>query len=146
MFQVFQRYVTSVSCRCCKSRSGCCICCNGCTRMLQAYVLNVSSVFLDVCCKCVYLDVAYVSYICCKCFIWMLRMFYNGFQVFLGVFTSVSDSCFKCFICLQTYVPSVTSGCFKNRSGVASPSSLFYCLAFSSFQCRLGIRHPLLHF
>jgi hypothetical protein len=24
----------------------------------------------------------------------------NGFQVFLGVFASVSDACFKCFICL----------------------------------------------
>jgi hypothetical protein len=35
--------------------------------------------FLDVCCKCVYLNVAYVSHICCKCFIWMLRMFYNVF-------------------------------------------------------------------
>ena len=44
-----------------------------------------------------YLDVAYVC---------------NGFQVFSGVFASVSDSCFKCFICLQTYV-SVASKCFK---------------------------------
>ena len=24
---------------------------------------------LDVCCECVYLDVVYVSHICCKCFI-----------------------------------------------------------------------------
>jgi len=31
--------------------------------------------FSDVCCKCVYVDVIYVSHICCKCFIWMLRMF-----------------------------------------------------------------------
>jgi hypothetical protein len=56
--------------------------------------------FLDVCCKCVILDVAYVSHICCKCFIWMLCMFLQWFQVFLGVFVSVSDACFKCFICL----------------------------------------------
>jgi hypothetical protein len=28
--------------------------------------------FSNVRCKCVYLDVAYVSHICCKCFIWML--------------------------------------------------------------------------
>ena len=33
----------------------------------------------DVCYKCVYLDIVYVSHICCKCFIWMLCMFYNGF-------------------------------------------------------------------
>ena len=58
---------------------------NGCTRMLQASVPNISSVFIDVCRKCVYLDVAYVLHICCKCFIWMLHMFYNGFQMFLSV-------------------------------------------------------------
>jgi hypothetical protein len=32
-------------------------------------VPNVSPVFSDVCCKCVYLDVAYVSHICFRCFI-----------------------------------------------------------------------------
>jgi hypothetical protein len=32
---IFLRYVASVSDGYCKSRSGCCICCNGCTRMLQ---------------------------------------------------------------------------------------------------------------
>jgi hypothetical protein len=31
--------------------SGCCICCNGYTRILQVYVSNVSSVS-EVCCKC----------------------------------------------------------------------------------------------
>jgi hypothetical protein len=81
MFQVFQRYVASVSYGCCKcNRSGCCICCNGYTPMLQAFVPNVSSVFSYVCCKCVYLDVAYVSHIYCKCFLWMLHMFCNGFS------------------------------------------------------------------
>jgi hypothetical protein len=35
------------------------------------------------------------------------------------------------FICLQTYL-SVTFGCFKRRSDVASLSSLFYCLTFTS--------------
>jgi hypothetical protein len=40
-----------------------------CTCMLQAYVPNVSSVFLDVRCKCVYLVVAYVSHMSYKCFI-----------------------------------------------------------------------------
>jgi hypothetical protein len=53
MFQVFQGFhmhVTSVLCGCCESRSACCICCNGYTRLLQASVQNVSSVFSDVCC------------------------------------------------------------------------------------------------
>jgi hypothetical protein len=93
--------VSDVSSGCCKcflwilqnnkSRSGCCICCNGCTRMLQAFVPNVSVVFPDVYCKCVYLNVARVSHIYCMCFYldvayilqWLL-------QSFLGVF-------YKCF-------------------------------------------------
>jgi hypothetical protein len=49
-------------------------------------------------------------------FIWMLHMFCNGFQV---CFVSVSDTCFKYLIYLQTYIASVASGCFKSRSGVA---------------------------
>jgi hypothetical protein len=60
MFQVF-------SCGCCKSRFECYICCNDCTCMLQVSVPNVLSVFSNVCCKSVYLDVAYVSHICCNC-------------------------------------------------------------------------------
>jgi hypothetical protein len=67
-------------------------------------------------------------------FIWMLHMFHTyvasvlsrrciyfamSFQVFSGVFVSVSDACFKCFICLQTYVANVSSRCFESRSGVA---------------------------
>ena len=86
---------------CCKIRSRCCICCNDCTRMLQRPVTNVSSVFSDVCCKCVYLDVAYVC----------------------NVFSSVSEACFKCFICLLLYVASVVSECFKSRSG--------YCICYN---------------
>ena len=98
-FKIFQRYVTSVSYGCCKSRSGCCICCSGCTRMLQAFVPNVSSIFLDVSCKCVYLDVAYVYHIYCKCFIWMLCMFLIiVFSGVLHVFLMHVSS--KCFICL----------------------------------------------
>jgi hypothetical protein len=59
---------------------------------------------------------------CCICFTHMLQVFYlhvayvsNGFQVF---FASVSDTCFKCFISLHTYVASVASGYVKSRSGV----------------------------
>jgi hypothetical protein len=43
--------------------------------MLQACVPNVLSVFLDVCCKRVYLYVA-------KCFIYMLHMFAIVFNLF----------------------------------------------------------------
>jgi hypothetical protein len=43
----------------------------------------------------------------------------NDFQMFLGVFASVSDACFKCFICFLLYVAIVVSGCFESRSGVA---------------------------
>jgi hypothetical protein len=71
-------FYTSVA----KVDRGCCICCNGCTRMFLVTVPNVSSVFSDVCCKFVYLDIAYVSHICCKCFIWMLRMFSMVFKRF----------------------------------------------------------------
>jgi hypothetical protein len=88
--------------------------------MLQTSFSNVSSVFSDVCCSCVYLDVAYASHICCKYFIWMLRMRLQWLSsVFLVCFTSVSDACFKCFICLHTYVTSVPYKCFKSRSDVA---------------------------
>jgi hypothetical protein len=34
----------------------------------------------------------------------MLHVFCNDFQVFSGVFASVSDACFKCFICCLLYV------------------------------------------
>jgi hypothetical protein len=59
----------SVVYQCCKSRSGCCTCCNGYTRIIQVYVLNISCV-LDVCCKsrfgcCIYMHVASI---CFKCF------------------------------------------------------------------------------
>jgi hypothetical protein len=41
------------------------------------------------------------------------------FKCFMCFFASVSDAYFKCFICLQMYVVNVSSGYFKNRSGVA---------------------------
>jgi hypothetical protein len=73
----------------------------------------------DVYCKCFYLDIAYVLYIylqvflygCCVCF-------EMTFQVFSRCFLSVSNAYFNCFICLQTLVASVSSRCFKSRSGV----------------------------
>jgi hypothetical protein len=56
MFQV-------LLCGCCKSRSGCCICCNDCTRILQVSIPNVSSVFFHT----------YVANV----FIWLLHMFHT---------------------------------------------------------------------
>jgi hypothetical protein len=41
---------------------------NSCPCMLQTFVLDISSVFSNVCCKYVYLDGAYVLHNCCKCF------------------------------------------------------------------------------
>jgi hypothetical protein len=42
------------------------------------------------------------------------------FQVFSDVFASVSDTYFKCFICLQTYIANISSNYFKSRLGVAN--------------------------
>jgi hypothetical protein len=67
-FKCSRGILQAFSHRCCKSRSSCYICCNGCTRILQASIINVSS-FSDVCCKCIYLNVAYV-------FTHMLQVFY----------------------------------------------------------------------
>jgi hypothetical protein len=83
-------------------------------QLLYTYVANIcpniSSVFSDVCCKCVYLDVVYISHIYCKYFIWM-------FAWYSIVFTSILDACFKCSNCFF-YVASFASRCFKSRSGV----------------------------
>jgi hypothetical protein len=43
----------------------------------------------------------------------------NDFQLFSGIFISVLDALFKCFICVLLYVAIVSFGCFKNRPGVA---------------------------
>jgi hypothetical protein len=102
---MFHKYVASVSYECCKSRSGCCenrsrccICYNGCTRILKASVPNVSYVFSDVSyCNYVYLDVVYVSHICCKCFIWMLRMFAIVFKCFSYIFCKYLRRMFRMF-------------------------------------------------
>jgi len=95
--------------------------------MLQASFLNVSSVFSNVCYKCIYLDIAYVFIHMMQAFYLDVAYVYNIFKYFSGVFASVSDACFKCFICFQTYVAIVAYGCFKTRSGVT-----FYYLTSTS--------------
>jgi hypothetical protein len=100
--------------------------------------------FFILCCQYVYLDVAYVSHIYWKRFICMLHMLCNGFSsvsVFLQVF---QNACFKCFICLRTYIANILFRCFISRSGVAFPSSP----SPASPRCLLllapaGIRYPL---
>jgi hypothetical protein len=89
VFLMFQRYVWSVS-------DGCCICCNGYTRMLQV-CSKCFIYFSDVCCKCVYLNVACILHICCLRFIRMLHILCNDFfKHFSSVFTSVLVICCKC--------------------------------------------------
>jgi hypothetical protein len=122
-------HVASVSCGCCKSRSGYCICCNGYTRMLQMSVPNGSAVFRRML-HMFYLgvayishfmlqvfhpDIAYASHIRCKCFISMLICF--------AMATHVFSSCFRrmmqVFQLFQTYVANVSFRCCKSRLGVA---------------------------
>jgi hypothetical protein len=57
--------------------------------MLQVSVPNISSFFRRMLQGC-YLDVAYISHIHCKSFIWMLHVFATVFQVFSYVFACVS--------------------------------------------------------
>jgi hypothetical protein len=137
VFQVFHRYVVIVSYGCYKSRSRCCICCNGLYVCCKGLFLMFHLCFRIYVASVFYLDVTYVSQVCCKCFIWILHMFCNGFQTFSGF-----------FLVFQTYVASVASRCFKSKSGVVSPSSLFLLPrlgVFSSSKRRLGIlRTPIL--
>jgi hypothetical protein len=124
--------------RCCKSRSRCCTCCNGYTRMFQVYVPNVSS-GPDECCKClsgccksisrccIYMHIVSMHFKCfktfhtyaCKCFIWMLHMFAMIFNCSSGVFRKCFRHLFQVFHLSSFVYCNVVSGCFKNRSGVA---------------------------
>jgi hypothetical protein len=94
VFQMFQRYITSVPYWCCKTRSGCC---NSYVYMFQVYVLNVLFVS-DVCCKCFYLDITKidlnVTYTC------MLHAYFSSVSVF---YTSVASVSSRCCICLQWF-------------------------------------------
>jgi hypothetical protein len=90
---------------------------------LYTYVTSLCSkcfiCFSDVCCKYVYLHVAYILHNIGSVLSWMLHIFCNDFlkcfQVFLQVF--------------QTHVVKVLSECFKSRSGVATrdPSATAAC-------------------
>jgi hypothetical protein len=76
-----------------------CTCCKCFRLMLQSFVQNVSSVS-DVCLQVFfYLDVAYVSHICCKSMFQMFYLFqsYVSASVFmLQVVSVLSGSCICC--------------------------------------------------
>jgi len=83
--------------------------------------MNVTKVDCDVsyvamvvyvCCKLQFsMSHLFFSNTCRKCSYLNVAMFTMVFNCFSYVFASVSDACFKCFICLQTYVSNVV-GCF----------------------------------
>jgi hypothetical protein len=101
--------VVSVLYRCCKSRLGCCTCCDGlytyissvCSkcficfkRTLQVFHLDVAKQDRDVAyiCKC-FRCFSYVYW----CFILIFAMATHVFPSFFWCFVSVSDVCCKCF-------------------------------------------------
>jgi hypothetical protein len=77
---------------------------------LYTYVASVCSkcfiYFPSVHYKCVYMDVAYVSRIRCKCFIWMLHMFFNDISSVFRCFCKCFRRMFQVF---QMHVSSVSS-------------------------------------
>jgi hypothetical protein len=133
--------------------------------MFEVFHMDVAKVDQDV----VYVSI--VVHICCKLvfhlffqtyvtsvFIWMLYMFHTYVvsvlsescvcftmvsSVFSGVFVSILDAYFKCFICLQTNVASVASlNVSKVDRMLHYPHRLLLPrLGVSSFQCWLGIRN-----
>ena len=103
VFWMFQMYVASVLNGCCKNRSGYCICCNGCTRILQRSVTNILSMFsgriLQMCLS-----------ECCICFTHTLHVCLFGCCVWLQWFPSV----FRCFFQVFQKHVSIVSTVFKH--------------------------------
>jgi len=114
---------------------------------------------IHVCCKRLFqmFHLFFQMYVA-NVFIWLLHMFhtyvasvFSGccvcftliFKRFSGVFASVSDVCFKYFICFQTYIAIVASEYFKTRSGVASPFPPFCCLIGAGGGGPTGVGGPM---
>ena len=86
--------------------------------MLQWLYMYVASVYLqcficfsDVCCKCAYLDAAYVSHICCKSMFEIFQPFqsYVAISIFMLQVATVLSRCCICFThMLQVYVLNVS--------------------------------------
>ena len=104
LFLLFLAYVASVSSGCCKSRSECCICmhvASVCFRgVLQVFHIDVAKVDRDVahvamaihvCFKCMFrmFHLFFHTYVC-KCFIWMLHMFLQVFEMYVPSVSVVS--------------------------------------------------------
>jgi hypothetical protein len=68
------------------------VCCKLLFLMFIYFFRRMLQVRLSGCCICFHTYDASVLSGCCVCF-------YNGFKCFSGVFASVSDACFKSFIC-----------------------------------------------
>jgi hypothetical protein len=90
-------YVASVSYGCCKSSRDVAhvaivvhICCKLLFSMFHLF-------FSDVCCKCVYLDVAYVFTHMMQVFYLDVAHVYNGFKCFLVVFCNCFRRMFQIF-------------------------------------------------
>jgi hypothetical protein len=63
--------------------------------------------FPNVCCKCVYLDVAYVSHISCMYFIWMLQWFLSIFFMCFRSISSVSTAFRRMLLLLYLDVSTI---------------------------------------
>jgi hypothetical protein len=132
-------YVVSVSYECCKvdwDIAYIAMVVHVCCKLLFPYFFKrLLQVCLSWCYVCFTHMCASVLSRYCVCFC-------KDFKCFSGVFLSVSDTCFKCFICLQTYVVSFASECFESRSGVASPSSASVALPRYLLLLPALARHP----
>jgi hypothetical protein len=114
---MFQRYVASVLCRCCKSRSGCCICCKCLRGMLQVFQRHVAS----VCSKyfigfrrsvSIWMLYMFHTYMSRKSMFEMFQLFqsYVAISVFMLQVTSVlSEYCIRFTHTFQVYVLNVSS-------------------------------------
>jgi hypothetical protein len=134
MLQVFQMDV--------ESKSGCCICCNGCTCMSQRSVTNVSSVFFRTYIASVFIWMRHMfhTYIrcmclsgCCVCLQWfssVFRCFFKCFRSMFQMFHLPSDVCCNC--CIWMFQKQI--GCY-----ISPPRLLLHCLGVSSSRCRQGI-------
>ena len=73
-------------------------CCKCFRDILRAFVQNVSSVS-DVCCMRFYLDVAYVSHLCCKSMFEMFQLYhsYVAISVFMLQFANILSEYCICF-------------------------------------------------
>jgi hypothetical protein len=99
-FHLFQMYITSVF-------IPCCICCNGCTRMLQLHVFNISSV-LNVCCKCFIW-----CCICCSSYTRMLQLYVSHISSVHTYATSVLSSISYVVVVYVLNVSAISEICCK---------------------------------